>query len=501
MIEKGTFSIVKSVPEGIHPIASGWVCKEKLGPDNEVLKRKVRLVARGYTQRQGESFDETFAPVTDITEILVVLAMAAREKWPVHQIDVKTAYLNASIHHEIYMKMPHDTPDHSLRGATVKLNKALYGLKQAGFEWYSHLRKTLESLNWLSDELFPCRFKRAVNGNDYILLVYVDDIIITGPRTEEIIMIKEEIQDKFEIEDFGEISYLLGMRVSRTNLNEGFLLDQEAMITRLLQDHQITCKRRTPCSRDIRHLKQHNNNSESTDLEVYQSKIGSLLYLSRYTRPDISYATTFLARFQQSPDTKHMEAVDRIMCYLNQTKSKKLRIEPTHKSGTPWELEVMADADYADNSNSTESTSGLAVYLSGSLVAWESKRQKSTSLSTTESEYVALSNGCRRAQVISNFVETTLGKTCLTHLRCDNISTIKSVERTTIPPKLKHINVKYHHTRDSIKSNKVVLTYVPSEDNVADIFTKGLAKPQFETLVNRLGLTEPFEVNVGVLKD
>ena len=107
-----------------------------------------------------------------------------------------------------------------------------------------------------------------MNGNDYILLVYVDDIIITGPRTEEIIMIKEEIQDKFEIEDFGEISYLLGMRVSRTNLNEGFLLDQEAMITRLLQDHQITCKRRTPCSRDIRHLKQHNDNSESTDLEV-----------------------------------------------------------------------------------------------------------------------------------------------------------------------------------------------------------------------------------------
>lgn len=495
LIDKGTFKVIgeEDLPKETKPIASGWVCKEKLGPNNEVIKHKVRLVARGYTQKEGEDFDETFAPVTDITEILETLTIAASMNWPVHQIDVKTAYLNAPLHHELFMKLPQNTPDEHLKGAVVKLEKALYGLKQAGFEWYSHLRTTLESMNWTSDDIFPCRFVKTHGDDKYIMLVYVDDIIITGPEETIIENIKDEIRQHFEIEDLGTLNYLLGMRVQR----EGnvFKLDQQAMIERAVERYNINGKTNTPCSPSVRFLKASTDQDEPADIETYQSKVGTLNYIARYTRPEISYVTNLLARFTSKPSTQHMEALDRVLRYLGTTKAYSLKLEPRRFKGT-WELETYTDADYADHADSTESTSGLSVYLMGALIAWESKRQKSTSLSTTESEYIAASNGSRKIQLINNFLSTTLDMSIDATLLCDNQSTIASITKSVVPSKLKHINVKFHHVRNNVKSVTHGIQYVRTDENVADILTKGLSRPLFETHIKKLGLlngTSPTE--------
>ena len=330
LLEKGTFTVVDGVPSRSQLIISGYVCKEKLGANNEIVKRKVRIVAHGNKQDE-ESFGGTFAPVTDITEILAVLAIAAKRNWPVHQLDVKSAYLNAPIHHDIYMKLPADVPDPTLRGAIVKLNKALYGLKQAGFEWYHHLKKNLLVLNWRTDDLFPCRFKRTFRGDPYIMLVYVDDIIITGPDVNEIINAKKEINNIFEIDDLGEISYLLGMRVIREPNYGAFILDQEALISRLVSDFGITGLRSTPCSTDVRKLTHKGINDPKVNVREFQSKVGSLMYISRYTRPEINYISAFLSRFQGDPRQSHMDAANRVIYYLNQTMDSKLNINP-HKT-------------------------------------------------------------------------------------------------------------------------------------------------------------------------
>jgi hypothetical protein len=150
----------------------------------------VRLVARGFTQRQGEDYDETFAPVTDITEILITLAVAVRNKWPVHQFDIRTAYLNAHLQHDVYMKIPTDIPDESLRGTTVKLKRALYGLKQAGFEWFSHLRETLLRLGWTSDDLFPCRYKTTRESEDYFIHSNIQRITLNAFRINTVGIVK-----------------------------------------------------------------------------------------------------------------------------------------------------------------------------------------------------------------------------------------------------------------------------------------------------------------------
>ena len=498
LVDKGTFRILNGseIPDGIKPISSGWVCKEKLGPNNEVTKHKVRLVARGYTQRKGEDFDETFAPVTDITEILETLTMAASMGWQVHQIDVKTAYLNAPLHHELYMRLPNDTPDTKLSGAVVKLEKALYGLKQAGFEWYNHLKNALEQQNFKSDDIFPCRFTSKRGNDTYIALVYVDDIIITGPEIAQIESIKSEIASHFEIEDLGELSYLLGMRIDRTG--NSFHLDQEAMIDRSIEKFDISGVTNTPCSADARFLKKATDEDELADVESYQSKVGTLNYLSRYTRPDICYITNLLARFTHKPSKTHMAAIDRVFRYLKTTKTNKFKLAPRRFTGS-WEIDTYTDADYADHSDSTESTSGLAIYLMGSLIAWESKRQKSTSLSTTESEYVAASNGSRKIQLINNFIETTLKSATNATLHCDNQSTIASVKKAVVPSKLKHINVKFHHIRDNVRSNIHDIKYVSTDLNIADIFTKGLPRLAYEAHIRRLGITDVHDLaNVGV---
>lgn len=405
--------------------------------------------------------------------------------WPVHQIDVKTAYLNAPLHHDVYMRLPHDTPDSSLSGAIVKLEKALYGLKQAGYEWYSHLRKTLESMNWKSDDIFPCRFVNTYGNDKYIMLIYVDDIVITGPDTTVIESIKRDIQSHFDIEDLGPVNYLLGMRVKR----EGnvFHLDQQAMIERAVEKYKIEGKTNTPCSVNARYLKPTTDEDEPADIETYQSKIGTLNYISRYTRPEISYITNLLARYTHRPAKQHMDALDRVFRYLSTTKSHTFKLQPKAFTGT-WEIKTYTDADYADHTDSTESTSGLAVYLMGALIAWESKRQKCTSLSTTESEYIAASNGSRKIQLISNFLDTTLDMPKSATLLCDNQSTIASIEKTVVPSRLKHINVKFHHVKGNIKSGVHDIYYVPTDENVADIFTKGLPRLLFEAHLHRLGI-------------
>lgn len=146
-----------------------------------------------------------------------------------------------------------------------------------------------------------------------------------------------------------------------------------------------------------------------------------------------------------------MEALDRVFRYLLTTKSHTFKLQPKAFAGT-WEIKTYTDADYADHIDSTESTSGLAIYLMGALIAWESKRQKCTSLSTTESEYIVASNGSRKIQLISNFLDTTLGMPRSATLLCDNQSTIASIKKTVVPSRLKHINVKFHHVKGNIKS-------------------------------------------------
>lgn len=197
------------------------------------------------------------------------------------KFDIRTAYLHAPLQHDVFVKLPNDLPFPEYRGKIAKLNKAIYGLKQAGFEWYWHLRASLEKDGWSTSVVFPCTYKRTIEGNDYFILCYVDDLLIIGKDINVIDSIKSEIKANFEIEDSGPVNFLLGMRITRDQSRRQFIIDQEAYIERLGTRYNISGSHNTPCSADINELQpQH----EAHQTQLYQSKIGALLHVSRCSK-------------------------------------------------------------------------------------------------------------------------------------------------------------------------------------------------------------------------
>ena len=481
-IKYDTFTLLEDLPDKAKVVGTKLVCTEKLGPNNEVLKYKVRLVIQGFLQKYGIHYDETSAPVTDLTEILTLFTLAAKEGWHIQQLDVRTAFLNSQLHHDIYIKFPENLPLPEFSGRYAKLNKAVYGLKQAGFEWHCHLRQILESFGWHSSILFPCVYKRTIDGEIYYLLTYVDDILIFGPNQSTIDKVKDELRSKLDIEDLGEVSYYLGMRIQRDLEEKTIALDQTAYIVRLLSTYQISGYETIPCRASIYELQDKSN--EPYEQKLFQSKIGALLHLARFTRNDISFAVGYLARNSSCPSKKDHENVDHIFRYLNYTKDLQFIIkgQTTHDQ---WEITGISDADYAEDRESSNSTTGYGVFLGQSLISWGSKKQNCVSESTTESEYIAMSKCCKKVAVIKNlldFLEISVKVTLL----CDNMSTIASIKRSDVPPKLKHIRVKYHSVKSYVKSD-FDLKYIPTNLNTIDAYTKFLCRPKFT----------PFRINLN----
>lgn len=484
-IDMDTFTIIPNPDPSIKPIGSKLIFKSKLGPDNEVIKEKVRMVIQGFTQKYGKDFDQTSAPVIDLLELYTMLTLAAKDNLEVHQIDIKTAYLNAPLQHDVYIRLPKNLPNEDLRGKIAKLNKAVYGLKQAGFEWFTHLKNILLSHGWLNSPVFPCTYKRTINGSLYFILVYVDDILIFGKDIDTISAIKDELRGHFDLEDSGEINYFLGMNVIRDRQHKTFHLDQTAYIDRLLHKFQITKTSNTPCSPSILDFpeKGHKPHEQHT----FQSKLGALLHLSRFTCPSITFAVNYMSRRASCPSIQDHAHLDRIFHYLN--RNKKLRFSIIGPSHDQWEIKGISDADYAEDRETSQSTSGFAVFIGGSMVSWGSKRQNCVSESTTESEYVALSRCAKKTMVIKNLLDFIEHPAQVT-LLCDNMSTIAVLKREDVPPKLKHIRVKYHAIIALMKQGHK-LEYIPTKMNTTYIYTKPLNRSLHDSLRTKLNQSFP----------
>jgi len=208
----GTWTLVPRPPRA-NVISGKWLFKNKLHPDGSLERRKARWVVRGFSQRPGVDFHQTFSPVVKPATIRTVLHLAATRRWPVHQLDVKNAFLHGDLAERVYCHQPTgfvdaDHPDH-----VCLLIKSLYGLKQAPRAWFQRLGGHLRGMGFIASGSDSSLFIYAHGGHLAYLLVYVDDIILTASSTELLRRVVEQLRQAFAIKDLGALKFFLGVQV------------------------------------------------------------------------------------------------------------------------------------------------------------------------------------------------------------------------------------------------------------------------------------------------
>ena len=467
-------TFVQKVPEGSTVITTKWVFNIKLNDQNLIEKYKARLVARGFNQKEGIDYELTYSPTLNSDSIKLIIALAAKLKWNIHQLDIKAAYLNANLDKVIYTTIP--PGDANYKKGFWRLNKALYGLKQSGRQWYETISSFLTQNGFDKLKSEPCIFKKYSKANLLCIIgLYVDDMLITG-TIQEINDIVNKIKLKFKISKSGNINYILGIKIEF--YNNSYYISQKNFIENLLNNYNIKnikkCK--TPCTGVNNKL----NNDPNFDITVYKSAIGSLIYLAKSTRPDISFAVHYASRNCENPKLSDWKKVLNIFKYLNSTKNFKIKYDGL------GDINAYCDADFAGDTKDRKSTSGCLILMGKSAISWHSKKQSVVATSTAEAEYISTSECTKKVLWIRNILEELFNYNHSVTIFTDNMASKKSIENGEVNTKLKHIAIKYHFNRDNIINRKIKLMYKNTEEMLADVLTKNVNGPKMKKFTDKI---------------
>ncbi|KAI5348478.1 hypothetical protein L3X38_001365 [Prunus dulcis] len=442
-----------------------WVFKTKLNLDGTVQKHKARLVDKGYAQKPGIDYNETFAPVARLDTIRTLIALAAQKGWKLLQLDVKSAFLNEVLEEEVYTEQPEGFEVKTASHKVYKLKKALYGLKQAPRAWYSEIDTYLTSCNFKRSTSEATLYTRTdEEGKLIIVSIYVDDIVYTGNSNALLSEFKRDMMQKYEMTDLGLLHHFLGMGVLETE-NWVFIHQSKYAKSLLVKFGLEDCKSVTiplPTGEKLKKV----DGSQLADEGLFRKIVGNLLYLTA-TRPDIMFAASLLSRFMHSPTKKHMGIAKRVLRYIQGTLS----------YGVEFTMDMNAvligfcDSDWAGSEDDSRSTSGYAFSFGSGAFSWASVKQNTVALSTAEAEYVSAAEATAQA-IWLRFVLDDFGEMQpdATPLFCDNMSAISMVKNPVFHHKTRHINRRYYFIREALQEGVIDMRFCISEEQLADIF-------------------------------
>ncbi|CAH9120171.1 unnamed protein product [Cuscuta epithymum] len=477
----GTWDLVP-LPTGKSVVGCRWIYTVKVGPDGEIDRFKARLVAKGYTQIYGLDYTDTFSPVAKIASVRLVLSMAAMSRWPLFQLDIKNAFLHGDLHEEVYMEQPPGFVAQGESGMVCRLRRSLYGLKQSPRAWFGRFSAVVCSFGMIRSDVDHSIFYRHSAGNKCIyLVVYVDDIVITGSDDQGIALLKQHLFSKFQTKDLGKLRYFLGIEVAQSQ--DGIALSQRKYALDILEETGLLDCRPvdTPMDPNVKLV------SEQGDLlpnkEKYRRLIGKLNYLT-ITRPDISFAVSVLSQFLDKPCTGHWDAAIRVLRYIKKTPGQGLLFEDRgHR-----DIVGYCDADWAGCLMDRRSTSGYCILIGGNLISWKSKKQDVVARSSAEAEYRAMALvTCEILWLKHLLQELKYGNTKPAQLMCDNQAAMHIASNPVYHERTKHIEVDCHFIREKITSGHIITKYVNTTGQLADILTKSLRGPRVEYICNKLG--------------
>ncbi|KAJ0483933.1 putative RNA-directed DNA polymerase [Helianthus annuus] len=482
--------VLTDLPQGRKPIGCKWIYKVKYKSNGQIDRYKARLVAKGYSQREGIDFDETFSPVVKMVTVRCIINLAINNGWSLYQLDVNNAFLYGNLSEDVYMSLPEGYFSQN-ETKVCKLVKSLYGLKQAPRNWNEKLTSTLLEIGFVQSISDYSLFVKNDSNVFIALLVYVDDIVITGNNKAEIESVKSFLNSKFMIKDLGELKFFLGIEV--TKHKDVLYLSQRKYCLDLLSEFGMLGSKpvSTPIEQNVVIFDKDSTLPGDDLLEnvsEYQRLVGKLIYIT-LTRPDISYAVQCLSQYMHSPLKSHLQLAFRVLRYLKQSPGQGL----SFSKGNLFYLKCYVDSDWAKCKVTRRSVTGFSIFWSGNLISWKSKKQSVVSRSTAEAEYRAMCDVTCEVMWLQNILkELHVNITLPIELFCDNSAALSIAANPVFHDRTKHFEIDLHFIREKITSGIVQTKKIDTSKQVADIFTKGLGSEQHKFLCKQLGLTSVF---------
>ena len=499
LIRMGTFKKVKRDPNmNILRLKHVFKLKRKKGL---ITRYKDRCVVGGHKQIQGIDYFKTRANVIRKETLRFMCTVAAKHKATIYQADIKNAFPLSKLREYIYCEEP-DGVEYLSQAEqelvklkddeVLQLLRSLYGLKQAGRNWEKMLRSILKKKGFTPCKSDPCLYihKKNLKANKGVMMIgtYVDDLPILCNGLAHYHQFIADLQKEIPIVDLGKAEWFLSVEIEQ---KPGLIqLHQQSEIRHIfsnMKDELTTKTPSTPIETKIYNtLKSPQGPTLSEEKQTkYRSVVGSLLYISEWTRPDISFAVSYLStRLGRATNTdwKHLQ---RTVKFLYDTQLKKL-VFRHDATTTQSPLTVYTDSGWGEDPDDGKSQNGFLIYAYGNLCSWKSTKQDKVALSTPNAEYVAMSEGAREALHFQNLIlECTDNKPKII-LYCDNKGAIQNSQNELTHKRCKHIDLKHHFIKDEVELENIIPTYIRSEDNPSDLLTKGVSTHIYNKLINHL---------------
>ncbi|KAL0315859.1 UNVERIFIED_CONTAM: Retrovirus-related Pol polyprotein from transposon RE2 [Sesamum radiatum] len=475
----GTWELT-SLPPHKKTIVSRWVFKLKYNPDGSIERYKARLVAKGYNQIEGVDYFDSFSLVAKSVTVLVFLTIAVSKSWPLFQLDVNNAFLHRHLDEEVYMDPPAGYVK-AQPSQVCKLRWSLYGFKQASRQWNLELTSRLLDFRFIQSPHDNCLFLKDSGDNFVALLVYVDDILLTGASEGNLTAVKEYLDRLFTIKDLGTAKYFF--RPGTYTVFSWSSCDST----------QVSAGYSFGCLDDRRQTSLHSfspglkltldRGSLLPSPDRYRRLVGRLLYLG-FTRPDISFPVQQLSQFLQSPRTTYWDAPLHILRYLRGSSSLGLFFS----SRSSLQLSAFSDAAWASCLDSRRSITCFCIFLGSSIISWKTKKQATVSRSSAEAEYRSMASTVSELLWISYLLrDFQLSIQQPIPFWCDNKAALHITANPVFHERTKHLDIDCHLVRDQFKAGFISPTHIAGPHQPADLFTKVVPLPTFTRLLSKLG--------------
>ena len=478
------YAKINRIPQNRRLIGNKWVFKKKR---NGVYR--ARMVALGYAQIPGVDHKDNFSPVVSEIAFRTILILGMIYEWDFEIVDIETAFLYGELEEEIYMKVP--------EGLSIYLNveyndedcvildKSIYGLVQAARQFHRKLISVLmNEMNFKKCAGDECLLMRESESGTVVICVYIDDTLCAGPK-KALDIFKAELKNFFATKEEGKMDEYVGCQIKRIN-RDCLVMHQKELMKKLERifndDIQALRSRKIPLGTNQRIIRPKEGEKliSKEEQTKYRSGIGMLLYLVKYSRPDLSNAVRELSKVNDGATKEHVQNLLRVIKFAIDTKNRVLVYKIVRGKEFAWVLKAYSDSDWAGDPEDRKSITGFCIFLNGCLISWKSRGQKTVTLSSSEAEYVAVTDVCTEILFIKTILDFLGLKVKLPiTVMCDNVGAIFMAHNSKNSGRTKHINIKYHFIREYIVDGTVQIQFVRSENNLADPFTKNVSEDTY----------------------